>query len=511
MRARLLIPCAFLLVYAYSFPYFAKLRSANELPRIFLTTQMVDAGTFRINDRMGELGSTFDVSTTPDGGKYSNKAPGLSFMAVPPYLALKAWHGIAGGEPSTAELTWMFRFTTVTLPALLFIPFFLAFARRFAPLEAFPPRVGLAAFALGSMAMPYAILFFSHHVAGVFAGAAFIAAVALVREPPAKLARRDLWAVLTGVFAGMAVLVDYQSALAGLAVGIYLLVRSPRRWRDAGLAAAGSVPPALLLFWYHWACFGSPLKTGYSFAADQAHKQGVLGIIGPNGEAMYNALLAPDNGLVTLAPWVLLAVVGAVRIARSAELREHVGAEALVCGIVTAGYVLFVGSLVPEFGRAGWSVGPRYITVAMPFCAWLAVAGFSAADRRTPTRVLALAAAWVGIGVFSVAAATYPHWPTPNFPNPVHQVSLRLVGEGMAPHSIGTAIGLPGTVAYGLLFASVIALAAWLMAGRDRARWIAVGVAAALAAVVIAGYAWFPSESPTAERGWRFIERTWEP
>jgi len=508
VRARLLIPCMLLLAYLYSFPYFAEMKSANELPRIFLTTEIVDNGTFRLDRRLGELGSRFDISTTPDGHHYSNKAPGLSLLAVPAYLVLKGWHAIVGGEPSLREITWMFRVTVVTLPAVLFLPFFLAFARRFAPNQPIPQRAGLAALALGSLAMPYSIVFFSHHVGAVCVGLSFICAVTLVR---ADVRRRDVWSAATGVFAGLAVLVDYQAAIAALAVGLYLLVRSSRRWRDAGLALAGTLPAALLLGVYHTLCFGSPLRTGYTFSPDPAQDQGLLGIVGPNATAAYNALVAPDNGLITLSPWVLMALVGGVAIARDAAARARIGAEAVVCAAIVAAYLLFICSTVPEFGRGGWSVGPRYIAVAMPFCAWLAVAGFAAVDRRPLTRALSHSLVLIGVVVFVLAAATFPHWPWPNFTNPLYEVSIRLVGEGMAPHSLGTLIGLNGLAAYLPLFLGVAALTGWLLAQRDRQRWLWVGAAALMAAAVIALYSTFPHEGSGAARGWRFIQSVWEP
>lgn len=494
-----------MLVYLYSFPYFDELKSANELPRIFVTTELVDRGTFAIDGRLGELGSRFDVATTPDGRHFSNKAPGLSLLAVPGYLALKAWHGVTGGSSTLAEQTWVFRVTAVTVPALLFLIVFGRVARRFAPDDE-PRSAALVAYALGSLALPYGILFFSHQVAAACVGAAFWVAIELCRGQPA---RRDAWAVALGALAGLAVLTDYQAALGAVAVGVYLVVRSPRRVRDAALAAAGSVPFAVILCGYHWACFGSPLRTGYSYAVDTAHDHGVIGIVGPSREAMWNATLAPDNGLFVLMPWVVLAIAGGVVIARSRELRARVGAEAITAGAIVVAYVLFVGSLMPEMGRAGWSVGPRYIAVCIPFAAWLAAAALQRADGCWVWRAVALAPVVTGVAIYTAAAATYPHWPT-SFANPLHELSLRLIAEGMAPHSLATALGLRGALAYAPLFLAVAALAGWLIARRDRRRWLSLGIAAVVAFAWVAAYRGL-ARTPDPSRPWSFIQRTWEP
>ncbi len=519
---RFVLPAAFALVYLYTFPYFAELRSANEVPRVYLTTQIADRGSFNLDARWPELqrGSTFDVSTTcgdPPRAKtcnaaspaccprpvhrFSNKAPGASFLAVPGYLAAKV---LSGGSPSARTATWVARFTAATLPALIFLPFFFFLTRRFAPADE-PRRAALVAYALGSMALPYAILFFSHQLAAVCAGGAFVAAVALARG---ESKRPDLHAVACGALAAGAVAADYQSVIAAAAVGIYLSIRSPRRLRDTILAAAGAAPVAALLLFYHWASFGSPVRTGYSFAEDQAHKQGVMGVIGPNAQAMWNALLAPDNGLVVLMPWVILAVVGGIAIARDREARARCGAEAIVCGAVLLAYLLFLGSTVPEFGRGGWSVGPRYITVALPFAAWLAAAGLAAADRSISLRIAAHASVLAGVIIYVVASTTFPHWNN-TLTNPLYQVSFRILGAGLAPHSLGTLVGLRGLASLLPLYAGAAALAAWLLAGRSRQRWLTTGAALALAATLVVCYRWFPRNSGAAH--WQTIQRVWEP
>jgi len=503
VRARLLAGGILALIYLYAFPYFCTLRSANELPRIFLTQEIVDHRTFAIDARLGEMGSQFDVSRTPDGRHFSNKAPGVSFLAVPIYALLR----LAGGRPSLETATWAFRVGAVTLPCLLFLLLFFPFLGRFVPLEAesAPQRAAFAAYALGSMAFPYAILFFSHALAAASAGAAFIVAVRLCRDRPPLAGPL---AVLVGFLATWSVVVDYQAFLAALAVAIYLVVRSRDRVRDLFLAATGAIPPAVLLLAYHQSCFGSFFRTGYSFAVDAAHKQGVLGIVGPNGRAFFDALLAPDNGLLVLSPWVLFAIVGGIAVASDPLARRRIGVETLVCAAVGVAYLLFIGSLVPEFGRAGWSVGPRYITVALPFLTCLAVPGLALADRYPLARVGALALVLVGVTVYGVAATTYPHWPT-GMANPLYEVSFRALAEGMTPPSIGRLLGLGGTESLLPLYAVILGLSLALFAGRSEMRWVWNVAAAALAAAILLAYSRFPATAPvTAEAKWRNIQKT---
>ncbi|MBI4508351.1 MAG: hypothetical protein HY698_01865 [Deltaproteobacteria bacterium] len=506
MRARVLAALGLVLVYLYAFPYFAALKSASELPRIFLTQEIVDKGTFRIDRRIPEMGSTFDVSTTPDGHKYSNKAPGMSFMAVPVHVLLKGAHGLLGDRPSLREVTWAFRALAVTIPCLLFLPVFVRVVRRFAPHPA-PQRATLVAYALGSMALPYAIFFISHSVAAAAAGGAFACAVLLVRG---EVRRPKVAAMSCGFLAGMSVLVDYQSVLAASAVGVFLLVRSRKRLADATWALLGTLPPAAALLLYHQACFGSPWKTGYSFAADPLHKHGFLGIIGPNRAAFAQALVDPDNGLLLLMPWTLLSIVGAVAILRSREARARVGAEAVTCIVVVLAYLLFIGSLEPEFGRGGWGVGPRYIGVALPFLAWLCAAGLQAADGHVGWRVLGHGAVLVGAIIYVATATTYPHWPT-SFKNPLFEVTFRMLGEGLAPYSLATLFGASGFLSLLPVYLVAAGLAVGLLSWRERKRLATTAAAALVTAVYLFAYSQFPRTGEAGERPWQFIRATWEP
>ena len=497
-----LVRFAFVLAFVYTFPYWEALHNANEVPRVFLTEEIVDHGSFRLDARWPELahGSTFDVSITPDGHRYSNKAPGTSLLGVPAYLAVKAFHAVAGGTPSLAEVTWACRLLTSTVPALLFLVCFRLAALRFGG----PPAAdgALVAVAFGSMVYPYAHVLFSHALSMACAGGGFAAAVALARG---EARRPRASGLLIGFLLGWAVLADYQAALALVVVAVYLGARSARPARDLGLVVAGGAPPAGLFALYHWACFGAPWKTGYSFAPDPAHKQGVLGIVGPNREAIAQALVLPDNGLLILMPWVVLALVGFIHLVRRPGLR----AEALALAAIAGGYVVFVCSLVPEFGRAGWSVGPRYIVVAMPFFGWLAAAGLEAVDARPLLRAAAQALVVTAVVIMVVAATTFPYWPT-SLHNPLYEVAFWALATGHAPHSFGTAVGLHGVASLLPLYLVVTALVVVLLGRGEGGRMATTAVAIVLAAVLVSAIGLAPRTRDREVRQ-RYLDQIWEP
>jgi hypothetical protein len=498
---------AFAVVYLWAFPYFGAMKSANELPRVLLAEEIVRDGRLDLDARLDELASRFDIATTPDGRHYSNKAPGVSLLAVPVHAAHRA---LAGGAPSIAASTWAMRIFVVTLPCLLFLVVVWRVAGRFAADAPLARRRALVAYGLGCMALPYGVLFFSHALAAAAAGASFAAAVALVRDAPR---RPRLLALACGACAGAAVLIDYQGLLAALAIGTYLLgrTRGPRRWTTVGLALVAALVPLGALAAYHAAAFGAPWRTGYAFAADPAHRQGVLGIVGPNRLAMWNATLSPSNGLLVLTPWVVLAVVGAVAIARDPARRARLGAEAATCAVIAALYLLFIGSLVPSFGRAGWSVGPRYVGVALPFLAWLAAAGFAALERRRLASIAASGLVVAAAIVHVVAATSFPHWPD-SFANPLYEVSFRALGEGLAPRSLGGALGLDGPLGLLPIYLAAAALLGWAIAVPGRRAASALG-GAAIGVALIGAMALLPRTRPDAARERRFdyVRRVWEP
>lgn len=490
------MPGCLVFVYLYAFPYWDRLRSANEVPRILLTQQIVDRHTFHIDERLDELGSRFDVAQTPDGHRYSNKAPGLSLLAVPVYLLLRPFH------PSMKTVTWAFRVTVVTVPSLLFLIVFFRLARRLGPGG---EGGALCAYGLGSMALPYAVQFLSHQVAAACAGTAFFLAVRLVHG---EAGRPRLHAAGVGALCGLAVLCEYQAFLAAAAVVGYLLWHCPRRVPLGGLSIVAGLPFAALLLFYHRACYGSPWKTGYSFVTDKALKEGALGIVGPNLEALKSTLFTSDNGLVVLIPWVLLAAVGLVAQRRSVEAR--------VCAAIGLGSVLFVGSLAPGFARAGWSVGPRYATVALPFLGWLAAAGLSALRARLPLRTGAHALILVGVTIYVAATVTYPHWPTV-FQNPLYEVSFHFLRTGRVPPSLGTLLHLRGALSLLPVFAVAAGLALGLPGQglSPRVRVPSALAAALLCAAIVRGYGYLPIDSrytpeqqKNVEQFWRFLRTT---
>lgn len=485
--------------YLYAFP-FPDIQSANELPRVYLVRSIVDDHSFAIDRQVARYRSTPDVS--PSGGHlYANKAPGSSLLATPPY-AIARWLGAA---PSLTTTMWLARVFAGIVPALAFLWLLHRFLARFAPDPAVR-RLAILAYALGSMAMTYAVLFYSHQL-----GAVCIASAWIVALDVADGTRGVAAMAVAGFLAGCAPLVDYQAAFGGVPIAVHVIVRLRGRPRGElvraiGLAIGAAAVPIAVLLAYHSQCFGSPWRTGYDASETfaQYHQQGFLGLTSPHVDAFVGSLVAPDNGLFVLAPWLLLALPGFVVLWRRGER-----GTALVAASVAVIYVAFVSSIV--FWRGGWEIGPRYITTMLPFLVPPVAAMLTELARRPLVLGAACGLVVVGIVIYVLTTTSFPYWPDCStianrcvpVRDPLYEITFRLLGEGAVAPNVLTAIGiggLPSLVPYMALVGGVVATTIAAIAGR-RGLLLAIGVAA----WIVAALALVPHGGPHVEHAIRDV------
>jgi hypothetical protein len=475
-------------IYLYVFPYYPRIHSANELPRVYLVTAIVDDHTFAIDRGVQRWGATADVS--PAGGHvYSNKAPGSSLLAVPAYAVVR-W---LGGDPSLATTLWLCRVVTGVIPALLFLWLLWGFLERFTP-DPDVRRLVIVAYALGSMAMTCTLLYFSHQL-----GAICIASAWILASDVADRRRSVVAMAAAGALAGAAPLVDYQAAFAGVPVFIYLIVRV-RGWparelvRLFAIGAIAAAVPILVLLAYHDACFGSPFRTGYDASQTfaQFHQQGFLGITTLRWHAFYGSLFAADNGLVALAPWLVLAVPGGVVLWRRGDRGTVLTSVAVV--VI---YVLFVSSI--NFWRGGWGVGPRYITAMLPFVLPLVAVAISAWRERVTWIGVAGGAVIAGVTVYTLSAATFPYWPD-SLHDPLYEVTFRLLGDGAVAPNLGRVVGLGGLVSIAPYVAGVAWLVGWAILRVAGRRGLVVAMVVGVA--IVGAFALVPHGGAEPERAY---------
>lgn len=338
--------------------------TAQDTSRLCLTRSL-EHGSVRVGRCVGD---NIDQAHY-HGGVYSDKAPGVSFLALPSVAATRLpsaqnWH-FAGDLR-----LWLVRVLTGGIAFTL-----LAFAvGRVA--EGLAPGCGgfaLVTFGLGTLAAPLAATTFDHVAAAALVFGAFIACS---RRFPA----------VAGIAAGAAVFVEYQAAVAGVVLAGYALAQGLRALLRY---AAGATPPLAAALAYNWAAFGSPLHLPYRYVANRYSVEQASGFFGiglPHVHAAYWILIG-DRGLLLTSPVLVAALAGLLLVWR------RYPAEIAVCAVVAlVFFVINCGYFLPY---GGTSPGPRFLTPALPFVA----IGLAPALARWPRTVAIL-------GVLSVIATS---------------------------------------------------------------------------------------------------------
>jgi hypothetical protein len=348
----------------------------NQNAAFDLTRAIVEQHSFAIDSYADNSG---DVSFA-NGHVYSNKPPGLSFLAAIPYLAVDALVGPPeGAMPGFAE--YVVVFCTVGLLGAL-VPALLYRAGRRRGIDPLWCATVALSVAFATELFPYASLL----MVAVPSGALMLYALE---------GRRDVWAGLAG---GLAAAMNYLCLPALVA---FALVRRSRSF------IAGALPALVALLVYQRICFGSFFANSVSRTNPRfLSRDAALGVLGaPSFEALYGITISPYRGLFFFAPVLLLAVVPLAR-------------ERVILGIS----LFFLGFNVCFNGwEGGFGVGARYLVPLIPL--------WGLALLRARPRALFVALAAVSFAINFTATAVDPQ-PSGTIPRPLTQYLIPLLVRG---------------------------------------------------------------------------------
>jgi len=448
----------------YTFPRWA---DWNQNSRFDLVQAIVDHSTLSIDCCVENTG---DYAVF-DGHSYSDKAPGLSFLAVPAYALFElvielpgmqaALHRAAESQAlqetlrqsGTGLLLEKLRFAlalTFTTALVVSLPSALAGAALYFFLARFTSHRGVRlvvtlTYALATNAFPYSGSFYGHQLAAALLFGAFFLASAgartiisgdtsVLRE---KRSRMNM--ILLGALLGWAVITEYPAIL--IAAGIAVLAwKNTTSNNDHLWALVGALPALLLCALYDLAIFDTPLPVGYAYSAlwQRQHSTGFLSLTVPNAEALWGLTFGSFRGLFFLSPVLLISLPGFVLLWRERTNRDEIALSAWA----VLSFLVFNSSSVMWWG--GFGIGPRYLVPMLPFLVWPSVALLSRTDRHRGIAVLF--AALFAISFASVWALTLAEqqFPPDTIAFPLRDWALPNLVRGNLARNAGMILGLRG-------------------------------------------------------------------
>ena len=380
-RVPLVIGLILLACYSY---FFYIIANWNIDTRLALTHAIVDKHTFAIDD--------YHLRTQDkayyNGHYYCDKAVGVSFLGVPVYWAYRQVMGPSEGSQLRRAYRGFFGNHIISLFTTA-VPAAIAGVLLYLLLGYFTSAVGwrvwlTLAYGLGTLAFPYATMFFGHQTAAALGFAAFFILFRMRRKGWSP------WGALgAGVLAGYSLITDFLSfvVVGGLFIyaAIILLERNPDRPVMQRLLpllpfCIGVALPLPLQMWHNAACFGSPFASGYQYEVVEKFRvgmsRGFMGITYPRPEAFFQLTFGPRRGLFYESPFLLFMIPGVyimVRRWRRGPGKAILPAESpyRLEGWLCAGIAFFSILLNSAYYLwwGGAAYGARFAIVAIPFMA----------------------------------------------------------------------------------------------------------------------------------------------
>lgn len=402
-RALLIAVVAFI-----SFAYFYGGGGWNQNSRFDLLRAILEQHSLQIDSYQGNT----EDKAHYEGHYYSDKAPGLVFLALPFSAAAKLLIRAAGTDPRSPRgevaNSYLATLGSVALPSALacLCLFFVALRLGGSPAAATFAALSMG---FGTPLWAYSVVLWAHALVGACLLFAFAAALRLAdtQKPRAEF----LWALAVGVSAGWAVVTEYPAAPAAAALGFFALHQAwrngrPSRLRAAAGVGAGAFACALILMIYLHATFGSIFRPSYSYYDPNSfvfmHQRGYLGLTYPHIDRLLKILFGCRRGLFFAAPVAAAAAFGLALLWRRRD--KSTRPAAIVATFIVTYYFLFNASFYQW--QSGLSYGPRYAGAAIPLlCLGLAAAW----DRASsPWRRLLLVLAFYSVLSSLIVVSTNP-------------------------------------------------------------------------------------------------------
>jgi hypothetical protein len=383
--------------YCFVGPGWFSLHNPNVVTRLGLVFSMLDNHSLSL----GDFAALTTDKALVNGAYFADKAPGLSFMALPVIAVLKWLANVFGFSTDpivdgalspffSLSTTIACALTTALFTALSASMLFLA-ARTALHASRGAAIFGALVYGLATPMAGWATVFFGHAVAGACLIIAF--GLALMIQANAALWRDRVRVGLIGLLLGWAVVVELTSAPAAGIIAFFALTqlreveRSRRLQLSIGVALGGLIA-ALPFAVYNQLAFGSSFHLGYeNVIGFEGMKSGFLGVSAPRWSVLWEIIFGRYRGILWVSP--ILALLPASYWA--AARRFPLGVTTVLLAVplcylwINGGYYYWDG---------GGSTGPRHITPSLGFLALTFVPLWD----YLPSKVSRLPLAILGIG-----------------------------------------------------------------------------------------------------------------
>lgn len=461
----------------------------NQNSRMDLTLAIVEQGRFTIDDYYQNTGDYASYA----GHIYTDKAPGLSFLAVPPYFVYRAIASTPavndvivrlsqnealaqtlreGGTGLLADkvyfagaLYFSTFFTTSLLSALAAVALyrFLGLFIRNATVR----LVATLAYALGTIVFPYSSVLYGQQVAGAFILFAWERLYHVRRGTAHRYALATAGALL-----GLAVLIEFTAAVPAAILTIYVFAGLEKKGRILQLIAGG-VPFALLLGFYNAVCFGSPFTSSYRYLAtfSEISSYGVQGFGLPSWEALWGITFSPFRGLFVYSPFLLLALPGwwLMRRYPSASLRSAQDSHRAEWGLTLAAFLAHLALIASWFDwKGGFAIGPRNLLLVLPFVVVPVAVALEAMWSRAFLRWSGVALIGISCLIVGMATVSGQEFAPITIANPLIDFFWPKFQGGDIARNLGMFAGLPAHWSLVPIALLVGGLSLWMLRGATK-------------------------------------------
>ena len=413
--SKLLFFSLLLLVFAAT-AYFHPSTKANADARFAHLRALVEFGEHRIDHWPIRSQDVVRV----EGVVYSNKPPGIVYVAYPVWLVADKVFEL-NGVTGQKKLQWLSYLSILCLSglshALTTALLFLVLCRM---LGSNSKAIALSLFyGIGSVAYPFASLFFSHSFSAFCLFASFSVLFFLddLRERIKNVFWLYVLLVSTGALASYAFCSEYQALIGTGFVALYGLtkIRNKKEFLFFTLGGTAGLIPTLL---YNWDIFGSPFSFSYGVKGGRAnpnhldHNEGFLGLGFLRFDRFWRSTFGSYRGLFYVNPWLVASLAGAFYSFKQKRYRL----ESVACTFCFLAFLAFVSSL--KF-YGGGTLGPRYLLPGLPF----AVIAVAAVLNVRIIKAVVYTSGVVSVCAMVAALATKPR-PGERMSNPLFELFI---------------------------------------------------------------------------------------